>query len=221
MPLILEAGKTVLTSLIIEECRKKEEEGFHTSYFYCRGDDVQQNTSLAVLMDILRQMAQHNDDLLAYCDDKSIEGPLGSINVVKQLLEAFCEYDTDQFVIIDGLDECEEAQRKIIIDFWKSMVDKTEAQKPGKLRIFLVSQDKFDIEVSLKSSRHASLVYVHPAYTDKDIKTYVLESFSSAQKDFLLGPDRKRVIEKLICQRAEGRSHLPEQGVTARSDTMF
>ena len=83
VPLTLEAGKTVLTSLIIEECRKKkEEEGFDTSYFYCRGDDVQQNTSLAVLMDILRQMVQHNDDLIAYCNDKSIEGPLGSINVV-------------------------------------------------------------------------------------------------------------------------------------------
>ena len=210
-------GKTVLASLIIEECRKKTD--FHTHYFYCRGDDEQQNTSLAVLMGILRQMAQHNDDLIAYCSDKSNEGPLGQISVVKQLLEAFCEYDANQFVVVDGLDECEKGERKII-DFWKSMVDKAEAQKPGKLRVFLVSQDKPDIDASLKSSAHASRVCVHPAYTDKDIETYVLQKSPLIQRHFQLGPDKNRFLENVICKRAEGKRRFLEQRGAARSNAM-
>ncbi|KAK6819489.1 hypothetical protein PG987_015972 [Apiospora arundinis] len=148
------AGKTVLASHIIQMC--EQDHRFTTSYFYCRQNDENLNSRLAVLKSILWQMACHDDGPLPDCDEKRAESrqeSLDQIKIVQQLLERFCESDAkQQFVIIDGLDECKLDDRETIIGFWTSMVDKIAMYKPGKLRVLLVSRDMADIRNMLKPS---------------------------------------------------------------------
>ncbi|KAK8106768.1 SNF2 family N-terminal domain-containing protein [Apiospora kogelbergensis] len=199
-------GKTILASNIIQLCMGMVN-GFNTHYFYCRKHHDKQNTSLAVLKSILEQMAGCNDELLPYCDNKRIEGRqefLDQINVVKQLLEAFCEYDSNKFVIIDGLDECDQADRKTIIDFWKGMVDKTINYMPGKLRVLLISQDIPDIRAALKDSMISTTLDLHPDDTNGDIQQYLEGKAPELQERFGLDESQKHKALQLIYSRANG-----------------
>ncbi|KAK0629250.1 hypothetical protein B0T17DRAFT_633809 [Bombardia bombarda] len=104
------AGKTVLASLIIEECKKVPT--FKTSYFYCREKDNNLDSNLAIQKGLLRQMVDHNEELLPSCSAKRSRGDeiLNDTAVVKSLLDLFCDHDMNQFIIIDGLDECPPAE---------------------------------------------------------------------------------------------------------------
>ncbi|KAK8050947.1 hypothetical protein PG993_002332 [Apiospora rasikravindrae] len=200
------AGKTILTSQIIQLCMEQVD-GFQTHFFYCRKYDVQQNNSLAVLKSILWQMARCNDELLPVCNNKRIDGRqefLDQISVAKTLLEAFCEYDASQFVIIDGLDECEPGERMIIIDFWRAMVDKTTTHNPGKLRVLLISQDIPDIRNTLKDSDIAATLDLHPAHITQDIRTYLDGKAFDIQSRFALNEAQVSNLLNLIYERADG-----------------
>ncbi|KAK8029321.1 hypothetical protein PG991_006377 [Apiospora marii] len=200
------AGKTILTSHIIEMC-KKQFQGFDTSYFYCREHVSHQSSSLSVLKGILLQMAGSNQELLPYCNKMRIEGRqefLDQVNVAKQLLEALCEYDVNQFVIIDGLDECEPGERKIILDFWRAMVEKTATSKPGKLRVLLVSQDVGDIRNAIQASLVATPLDLLPEDTDQDIRRYLETKAPEIQAKTQIGEAQVQNLIQLVYTRAEG-----------------
>ncbi|KAK7981452.1 hypothetical protein PG988_003690 [Apiospora saccharicola] len=194
------AGKTFLASQIIRLCKERVPE-FVTNYHYCRGDDKQQSNCLAVFKSILWQMASHNEELLPFCDSKRADGgqeSLDEIKIVKQLLESFCEYDLHQFVIIDGLDECESADRETIVSFWESMVEKSALYKPGKLRVLLISQDLADIRSLLRLSITAEVLELDPADTNLDIERYLGEVAPRVQAKFGLSDAQKHDFQELV-----------------------
>ncbi|KAK8059214.1 hypothetical protein PG996_009144 [Apiospora saccharicola] len=200
------AGKTFLASQIIRLCKEQIPE-FVTNYHYCRGDDKQQSNCLAVFKSILWQMASHNEELLPFCDSKRTDGgqeTLDEMKIVKQLLESFCEFDLHQFVIIDGLDECESADREAIVSFWESMVEKSALYKPGKLRVLLISQDLADIRNLLRLSITAEVVELDPADTNLDIERYLGEVAPKVQAKFGLSEAQKHDFQELVCKRAKG-----------------
>ena len=191
---------------------KKEFQGFKTIYFYCREHISEQSSSLSVLKGLLWQMAGSNQELLPYCNKMRIEGRqefLDQINIVKQLLEAHCEYDTNQFVIIDGLDECGPGERKTIVEFWRAMVEETATYKPGKLRVLLVSQDVDDIRNTIQASMVATPLDLLPTDTNQDIRRYLETKAPDIQAKFGLDDAQVWNLKKLICRRAEGKGfHL-------------
>ncbi|KAK8868949.1 C2H2 finger domain transcription factor crzA [Apiospora arundinis] len=201
------AGKTILASHIITMCLDQDPR-FITNYFYCRENDENQNSSLAVLQTILWQMARRDDDLLPVCDDKREAGrqeSLDEIKVVKQLLERYCESEaTHQFVIIDGLDECKPADRETIVSFWMYMVDKVERYKPGKLRVLLISRDMADIRDMLQLSISTKIMDLDPADTNQDIEGYLEWVAPRLQLKFGLSDAQKRDFLGMICKRADG-----------------
>ncbi|KAK6852341.1 C2H2 domain-containing protein [Apiospora arundinis] len=201
------AGKTVLASHIITMCLDKDPR-FITNYFYCSENDESQNSSLVVLQTILWQMARRNDDLLSVCDDKREAGrqeSLDEIKVVKQLLECYCESEaTQQFVIIDGLDECKPADRETIVSFWTHMVDKTEMYKSGKLRVLLISRDTADIRNRLQLSMSTKIMDLDPADTNQDIEGYLEWVAPRLQLKFGLSDAQKGDFLGTICKRADG-----------------
>ncbi|KAK7998319.1 hypothetical protein PG989_006359 [Apiospora arundinis] len=200
------AGKTVLASHIIKMCG--QDRRFTTSYFYCCQNDENLNSRLAVLKSILWQMAGHDDDLLPVCDEKRAEGrqeSLDQIKIVQQLLERFCESDaTQQFVVIDGLDECKLDDRETIIGFWMSMVEKISMHKPSKLRVLLVSRDMADIRNMLKLSINTKILDLDPADTNQDIEGYLEWVAPELQKKFRLSEAQKRDLLRSVFTRAEG-----------------
>jgi hypothetical protein len=200
-------GKTILASLLIEECKKMP--GFKTSYFYCQEEGCGQNTGcLEVLKGILRQMVVHNEDLLPSCYERRMRGLeiLYDDKTVKSLIELFCEYDMSQFIIIDGLDECSLADRKNIVQFWTLIVERCDGYSPGKIRVLLVSQDTGDIRRVIKETNSADILDLDPTCTTDDIRRYVAKQAVNMQKKFVsVGDSDIRAMKELVCSRADGK----------------
>jgi hypothetical protein len=119
----------------------------------------------------------------------------------EQLLKVFFEKMPQIYIIIDGLDECVPAQRKLVLAFLTSMVKLCDERKPGKLRLLFISQDYKDIEIALSTARVMSLV---AADNEHDIKSFVHHWCRKIQHRFELDLDQVDYIEGATCIRAQG-----------------
>lgn len=181
-----------------------EVQGFKTSYFYCREDDGNKNTCISILKGILRQMVVHNEEILPSCYEKRMRGEerLNDLATIKFLLDLFCDYEMNQFVIIDGLDECQPADVKPLVQYWASVVEKCDNYKPGKIRVLLVSQDMAEIRKLMQS---ADILDLPPEQSHSDISRYLSKQFSRLQREFDLTETEARVSQELICSRSQGK----------------
>ncbi|KAF2800244.1 hypothetical protein K505DRAFT_229183, partial [Melanomma pulvis-pyrius CBS 109.77] len=120
------AGKTVLSSLVVEECRNLPKA--RTSFFYCRHSDEHRNAFVSVARAILSQLAVNNSPLLLYLYDrasKSGEAVLSSTSTAKDLLAIAlqtCDKSYKTYIILDGLDEYSRDDRKEIIEWFKEQL---------------------------------------------------------------------------------------------------
>lgn len=124
---IIALGKTVLASLIVEECQRLcKEQPISVVYFYCKHGDSMRDSFMAVIRGILVQILRENDDLLPYLYEKaSISGEpiLRSPELARELLETALRSLAKVYVIIDGLDECDKNEQKKIITWFRSTID--------------------------------------------------------------------------------------------------
>ncbi|KAJ8062489.1 hypothetical protein OCU04_009019 [Sclerotinia nivalis] len=141
------AGKTILTSVIIEKCEK--DSSVSTIYFYCKHGDFQRNTFVAISCSIITQLLKDNEVLLPYLYEECILSnsvSLVSNDLCTKLLEVcFGTIAKNTCLIIDGVDECELAQRKLLLSSLGSIIDNANSNRPGSLRALLVGEDSAEI----------------------------------------------------------------------------
>lgn len=181
------AGKTVLASRIVESCTDNSD--FDTTYFYCReGHDIT-TTCIGILKGLIAQMVNHCDDLIPTCHDKmntTSDLTLTTESTAKHLLELFCKTIPKQFIVIDGLDECEEKQRAIVLRTLTSIVKACdEISNCGKPRLLFISRKLGDIETSLAG---ASSLEIRDA-NRKDIEAFVRHKIEQVIGKFDLGEE--------------------------------
>ncbi|KAI1629298.1 hypothetical protein EDD37DRAFT_616633 [Exophiala viscosa] len=169
---ILGAGKTVLASAAIDEC--KQAQNAHTAYFYSRHGDPQRTTFTPILKSILRQLAtsDQKQKFLPWCHDQFHLGNQlsPSEKACRTMLRMMVLTLDKIFLIIDGLDECEQQDRKLLLSFLAELVSECDVQDPGKLRVLLVSRDEPDIRRSLPDFVQ---IAVKPADNERDIKHFI------------------------------------------------
>jgi hypothetical protein len=124
-------------------------------------------------------------------------------SLAEQLLKLFCEKITKQYVIIDGLDECDPAQQKLVLSFFTTMVDRCDERDPGMLRVLFVSQDYPDIEKALWTS---TVLKLTAEDNKNDIKTYVHDWSTKIQEKYTLGIDKVEDIRESTCIRSKGKA---------------
>lgn len=145
-------------------------------------------------------------ELIPYCYDKLVntgELNLTTTTLAQQLLRLFCEKIPRQYVIIDGLDEVESAQRKLLLSFLSETVDRCDERDPGKLRVMIVSQEILDIEKYMKTATTLKLTAEH---NKNDIRAYVSDRSQEIQRKYDLEPDNVEDIQESTCVRSDGRS---------------
>lgn len=177
-----------------------------TSYFYCRYDDPEKRSCLAILKGLLSQVICQSSELLPYFFEKSCSGGNVTLNtntLAKQLLEVCIERNAQQYIIIDGLDECEPLERKQLLCFLRTMVDSCDEYDPGKLRLLLVSQDFQDIRKELMT---ATNLFLTPKDNENDIKEYVNQWGARIAKKYEMDKNDIEDMETLVCARAKGKS---------------
>jgi len=213
----------VLASLLIDElkelCTEKKKyaipRGSKTYYFYFQEEDPEHRTYLDILKGILHQMVDCDEDLLPLCVEKAASSGstvLANPEIAQSLIETFFEYNSRQYIIIDGLDECE-ARDEICqtARFFIEQITKCDREiKQGRLRVLFMSQpmlwlaeDKImpedDACVELKSTDNADDIR---AYVKKRIPDFSKRRATSS--GFNLSEGDRGQIESIICGRSEG-----------------
>ena len=195
-------GKTILASVIVDDCFK--DDSYTTSYFYCRLDDPEKNDCISIYRGLLSQLLNKCRELIPYCYDKyssSGEVNLTSTALAEQILKLFFEKIPKHFIIVDGLDECNQPQRKLLLTFFNSMVERCDEREPGKLRVLFVSQNFPDIVKALPT---ATIVNLTQEDNKSDIKAYV-KSWTKKIKDrYDLTAKQAEFIEETTMIRSQG-----------------
>ncbi|KAE9372535.1 hypothetical protein N431DRAFT_536388 [Stipitochalara longipes BDJ] len=200
------AGKTILASVLIEECLRIVQSSTNISlaFFYCRDQDGQRNTFASVAKAILAQLLCQNSNLLPHLYDeclKSAKVTLASSHDCVKVLGTVLQAVPQTFLIIDGIDECEPKERKAILKFFASMITSDDIPQ-GKLRGLFISQELADIKSALHVADTVNLTRNH---SEVDIKNFAVKWASKIQQRFRLMEDSAReYIIKLVSDGAEG-----------------
>lgn len=174
------------------------------AYFYCQENDPEKNDCISIYRGLLSQLLNRCRELIPYCYEKCLfsgELNLTSLALAEQLLKLFFEKIPKQFIIIDGLDECNPAQRKLVLLFFTSMVDKCDEREPGKLRVLFVSQDFPDIGKALQT---ADVMKLTPDDNKNDIKAYVYDWSKKIRSKYHLNDEQIEFIQESTLIRSQG-----------------
>ncbi len=123
------------------------------------------------------------------------------MNTAKQLLQLFCEKTTKLFLVVDGLDECSETERRVLADYLNELVEKSEASTPGKLRLLIVSQMEGDIK---KLLFNAATLTISSEHNGDDIRAFVDQKMISIAEAFELDKAETEHVASATCARASG-----------------
>ncbi|KAJ4180923.1 hypothetical protein NW755_011458 [Fusarium falciforme] len=211
-------GKTILTSLVIDELEARREKqpplvppNSKTYYFYCQEEDPEHKTYLEILKGILFQMVNQDDYIVPLCHEKMAQGgctSLSDADTAKSLIETIVQYNPRQYIIIDGLDECEPTEVRQTAEFFTKLVETCDNanQEHGQLRLMFMSRDVAEIRKYMTDSD--GIIPLKPTDNAGDIKNFVskkLEGFSRSDSNagMNLSRDDKASIESLICRRSD------------------
>jgi hypothetical protein len=132
---------------------------------------------------------------------------LTSSALAEQLLKLFFEKIPKHYIIIDGLDECNPAQRKLVLTFFTTIVDRCDEREPGKLRVLFVSQDFPDIGKALQT---ATIMKLTPEDNKNDIEAYINDWSKKIEKKYSVGIEEVEFIQESTLIRSQGRL-MPEK----------
>ncbi|CAN9394852.1 unnamed protein product [Alternaria alternata] len=204
------AGKTILSSAIIDECKNRPE--FITCYFYCHDGDPTSSTAVSILKGLADQLLDQYPEMLPPCfaRRKLSGGPsLRSLIQAKKLLEDFCNTIPKLFIVIDGLDECEKAERGQVLDILIEVVGFRDTVDPGTLRLLVASQDLVDIKKGLHSSAATkvapTILRISETDNESDIRAFTrlwVDKIASKFPPF--SEDMKEYLQNLTVVNAKG-----------------
>ncbi|KAL4928317.1 uncharacterized protein BDV17DRAFT_264698 [Aspergillus undulatus] len=193
-------GKTYLASVLVEACMK--DTSWLTCYFYCNEKVESKTSALAIMRGILLQLIHLHRELVPYCHSRmknSRTPTLSDLSIAHSIIETFCERIPRLYMIIDGLDECEDGRRDAIETF-KNLIRKTEGYAPGKLRVLFLSRPLPEIKREIPD---AAILALGPEHNKEDIERYCQRRTRELEKfDFSEAVLANAV--KRICIRADG-----------------
>ena len=170
---------------------------------------MRKNSFLAIARGMLAQLIGLSKDLLAYVYDKASacgETSLDSPKLAKELLETAFKSLGKVYVLIDGLDECDKAEKKLISSWFQSIVHSVAASDPESLRCLFIGQHDNDA-----GSLFAGLptLSISSDLNKQDILSYCSVWADKIQEKFRLSDIEKLSIATEISERAGGNVTRP------------
>jgi hypothetical protein len=187
---------------------------FKTIYFYCKAKDPESSTCLAIFQGLLRQQLWEIRDnekyrhLIAYCQDKkenSGRQHLDTDEAAKSLLDLFFDILPHQYIILDGLDECDKPEIKQCLTLLTSVVSRQDNTEPGGLRLLVVSRDIPDIKKPLSAEgTTANIVKIQSTDNERAIQKYVAQRLTEFPHQLKLTSEETERIRDMVCNKAKG-----------------
>lgn len=196
------AGKTVLASFIIDECRKRN--NGNALFFYSKYGDEKRNNLLPILRGMLAQ-ALRLEPLLVPCvfDEAAKDGhnTLDDLETAKNLTQMVLATFDSVWLVVDGLDECPKQAKRPITTFFRSVVDSSNQQAPGTFRCSFFSQDDNDIGDLLKGVPNFTITGVHNI---GDIRSFCQLKAQTIQQEFEYPEEKSKHMAEKISSKADG-----------------
>ncbi|RKL34624.1 hypothetical protein BFJ72_g9356 [Fusarium proliferatum] len=196
------AGKTVLASVIIDHLKQRDTEP--VGFFYCKHGDPKKRTLLSFLKSTLSQLVAQQDQLVPYYYDEAIKSgeiTLQSVKHCKTLLLHMLQNIPKAYLIVDGLDECDDNERKAILSFLQETLSICDSLNPAKLRALILSRDERDIKKALAM---ATMIRFGQQDTLQDMKVYVECKASAIQDIFRFRDADREYIEQYVLDKSDG-----------------
>ncbi len=174
-------------------------------YFYCKYHDAQKRTMTAILRELLLQCLPHDAAVLPYLYAQcaaSAEAKLESPAALKELFQTVLRGATQVAIVVDGLDECDEAERKQTLAFLRPLLDDANRDSPGSVRALFTSQDVADMRRHL---RQAEVLVLTAQDNAEDIRAYTEYWAARIQARFNLPGDEVRRITEHVTETAKGK----------------
>ena len=157
-------------------------------------------------------MVESDDYILPLChQEKTNTGGTNLVEaaVAQKLIKTFIEYNPRQYIVIDGLDECESAEIYQTARFFKELVSVYDTQvQLGHLRVMFLGRETSDARKYIPDDECLS-VPLKPEDNHDDIRDFVqkqLPLFSASEhgRGFSLSDADKEDVENLICNQSQG-----------------
>ncbi|KAH7270955.1 hypothetical protein B0J15DRAFT_417086 [Fusarium solani] len=153
------SGKTILASSIVEHLCQIRQPNQFISFFFSRFDNPATLASDAIIRSLVQQllsvapMETMNPALaseIADCLQKAQDN-FFSLETLGKLYETASRFTQDWFILIDGMDECESEQQRLLYGFLSRFLDTCSG--PQRIKILFSSREttKQDIERSFGS----------------------------------------------------------------------
>ena len=206
-------GKTVLASQIIEQAQLQYPDK-NTVYFYCKHNDPNRSTFLALAKGLLQQILLLNGELLEHMYSKassSGEATLTSATVAKELLETCLLNFGHLYIIIDGLDECSRSEYSSIPNWFQELLKIVPSGNSNDIRCLFIGQ-----EVKRKASTKLPTLKIRPADTNHDIIMFTKAKAHEIQDKFRISQSDADEIARNVSKKADGKSGLLSHVNTVR-----
>jgi hypothetical protein len=199
------AGKTVLSSLIIQECMNWASTERAVAFFYCDYKSLDSQNSVNILASIASQLARQNENSFQIL--KKYHTALHPQNQLKQspeleqliqLLRSMSSTFEDVRIVVDGLDECGSSTVEVL-EALKSVIHEHET-----ISIALLSRDEVEIREELGPPVCA---YIEIAAHTKDIEHFVRSEIENRIKKKKLRVKSVELKDEIVLQlvsRAQG-----------------
>ena len=205
------AGKTILASAIVDSCPPNSET-ISTCFFYCRKDDPLGSTPVGIIKALVDQLLDQHPHLLPPCHNarnQSGEPVLRSFSLACKMLRDYCMSFEKVFVVVDGLDECNQVERKQILEALMTVISHGDTNEAGRLRLLVVSQDYVDIRRTLFGTGNTKMspkvVQISHEDNENDILMYVKFWVEKIDAKYGLGKDVGEYLINLTVANAKGR----------------
>ncbi|KAF5628959.1 zinc finger C2H2-type integrase DNA-binding protein [Fusarium sp. NRRL 52700] len=198
------AGKTILTSLIVEEVQSLTPLP-RVLFFYCKQTVPEHNTFLAIARSFILQLLNQDKSLLLYLHRKhcdSNEAVLSSIPLAQEMLNFLLSSCKSVYIIIDGLDECEREERKVITQWFRHVVESLPQDAPDRLRCLFVSQDD---RIGVKDLQGVAKIVIKPEDNRQDALVYSRVQAEELRHKFEFSEEESSRIAVAVAESVKGR----------------
>ncbi|KUJ17014.1 uncharacterized protein LY89DRAFT_69875 [Mollisia scopiformis] len=190
------AGKTVLSSAIVDKLRCTQ--GTTTAFAFLTYQEAK-TSALSITHSLIFQLAGRDEDLMAIICDSMVDDLKNDLTAAINLLSPLIQYVGSVYLVIDGIDEISETERRrLVIELLRL------AKICERLRIILSSRSEADIMRLLDET--AVVIPVHD-HNEESIKDYIHERSQYIFHTRKIFPKAQVEIRKLLvplANRAKG-----------------
>ncbi|RSL78210.1 hypothetical protein CEP51_008403 [Fusarium floridanum] len=147
------SGKTILATSIVEHLCQIRQPNQFISFFFSRFDDPITLTSDTIIRSLVQQllsvapMETMDPALASEIADflQKAQSNFFSLEALGKLYQAASKFTQDWFILIDGVDECESEQRRLLYDFFSGFLNTCSG--PQRVKILFSSRETTKQEI--------------------------------------------------------------------------